>query len=168
MWVKQMPVCLSQKRCCIARRKRTSWHWKTQQVYSTFFRTFHRRLSTQTLCCRWAAFRGKQVRSLFRFRVWRRCLVQASLTSAESLSDALLNTYRDTNHANLLAEFGGQMLSESQVFSCCSRESCPASFDLIIWSKPGMSNRNALLGQKLCNYLHWGRTLTDLLSFSQT
>jgi len=31
--------------------------------------------------------------------------------------------------------------------------------------KPAMSNRNALLGQKLCHYLDEGRTLNDLLSF---
>jgi len=31
-----------------------------------------------------------------------------------------------------------------------------------------MSNRNALLGQKLCHYLYQGRTMNDLLIFLQT
>jgi len=36
------------------------------------------------------------------------------------------------------------------------------------WSKPAMSDRNALLGRTIRHYLHEGRTLNDLLSFWQT
>jgi len=51
------------------------------------------------------------------------------------------------------------------------KHSCPLTLNtnrMHIHPRPAMSNRNALLGQKICHYLYEGSTLNDLFSFQQT